>query len=76
VKKSKTLLYAALVAVMAYSATQLDLSKVFAQGPICCSYGVDCSGKGKEAILKCCTPSGGEAPCSQQQPNYCRDSCG
>ena len=45
--------------------------------PNCCTYGVDCSGKGRGGEDQlCCIPLPGQATCSQQDPFYCRDTCG
>jgi hypothetical protein len=58
-------LYALLLGAMGYSATQLDFPKTKAQA-LCCQFGVDCP-----AHTLCCQPSLGQAPCSQNKPNYC-----
>lgn len=56
----------------------LEYANVMAFGTsvTCCSFGQDCpQGKGREPILRCCSPGVLEAPCSQDKQYYCRE-CG
>lgn len=61
----------ALLASMAYSATQLYVPKAAAFG-VCCSFSSQCRDT-SHAI--CCAPSTLEAPCSPNQRNYCSAYC-
>jgi hypothetical protein len=73
INKVRFLLYPIVLCAMIFATFEYANISVFAA--TCCTYGVDCGGKGRVPTLKCCTPGLGEAPCSQSQTNYCRESC-
>jgi hypothetical protein len=67
----KLTFYAVVTIAIAFSASQLDFPKVRAdEGVQCCVYGQDCP-----RFIICCHPGLGQAPCSQNKPNYCQVIC-
>lgn len=69
IKRLRVSFYVILLAVMIFSALQLDSPpKVKAAGD-CCTTGSQCLTRDAP---KCCLPSIGEAFCSEAYHNYCR----
>jgi hypothetical protein len=67
----KLTFYAVVSIFILFSASQLDFPGVRANGEVmCCVYGQDCP-----RFVICCHPFSGQAPCSQNKPNYCQVIC-
>lgn len=73
--KARLLLYVALLGAMIFSGIQLG--RPTPVGAVaCCSFGEDCTIRTKTGgTQQCCYPGINQAPCSQNKPNYCKDSC-
>lgn len=60
----------------AFATIQVGGSALIFGGVNCCTYGIDCQPVSTpDQELKCCYPDGGQAPCSYQNPNYCKPDC-
>lgn len=59
-----------------FASIQLGGPILVGAAPTCCTYGIECSGAGKDGEdLLCCFPLPGQAPCSYEKEYYCRDAC-